>query len=273
MRILHTADWHLGRTLEGRSRQEEHEKFVDELCTLVRDEAIDLVLIAGDVFDSGNPSAAAEELYFDALARLGENGRRAVVVIAGNHDSPDRLTAVQALAQRHGATLFGYPYDDPGHRDQNRPRAVEIRIPDQTPVHSRNGLGGAAGAGSPDTVGIPLLGRIAAGGPILAEEYVEDVLPLPRQLVGEGPLFMLTVVGDSMVDAAITDGDLVVVRQQPDANNGDIVAALLGDEATVKVFKRDGEHVWLLPRNSAYEPINGDSATILGKVVTVLRKV
>ncbi|HLU99433.1 MAG TPA: transcriptional repressor LexA [Thermobifida alba] len=159
------------------------------------------------------------------------------------------------------------------HRDQNRPRAVEIRIPDQTPVHSRNGLGGAAGAGSPDTVGIPLLGRIAAGGPILAEEYVEDVLPLPRQLVGEGPLFMLTVVGDSMVDAAITDGDLVVVRQQPDANNGDIVAALLGDEATVKVFKRDGEHVWLLPRNSAYEPINGDSATILGKVVTVLRKV
>ncbi len=114
MRILHTADWHLGRTLEGRSRQEEHEKFVDELCTLVRDEAIDLVLIAGDVFDSGNPSAAAEELYFDALARLGENGRRAVVVIAGNHDSPDRLTAVQPLAQRHGATLFGYPYDNPG---------------------------------------------------------------------------------------------------------------------------------------------------------------
>lgn len=114
MRILHTADWHLGRTLEGRSRQEEHEAFVDELCALVREEQIDLVLIAGDVFDTVNPSAAAEELYCDALARLGENGRRAVVVIAGNHDSPDRLTAVQALAQRHGATLFGYPYDDPG---------------------------------------------------------------------------------------------------------------------------------------------------------------
>lgn len=114
MRILHTADWHLGRTLEGRSRQEEHEAFVDELCAMVREERIDLVLIAGDVFDTGNPSAAAEELYCDALARLGENGRRAVVVIAGNHDSPDRLTAVQALAQRHGATMFGYPYDDPG---------------------------------------------------------------------------------------------------------------------------------------------------------------
>ena len=114
MRILHTADWHLGRTLEGRSRQEEHEKFVDELCAIVRDEAIDLVLIAGDVFDSVNPPASAEELYCEALARLGEGGRRAVVVIAGNHDSPDRLTAVRALAQRHGAVLFGYPYDDPG---------------------------------------------------------------------------------------------------------------------------------------------------------------
>ncbi|KUP96745.1 transcriptional repressor LexA [Thermobifida cellulosilytica] len=159
------------------------------------------------------------------------------------------------------------------HRDQNRPRAVEIRIPGEMPTFPQKTPGHTGAADSPATVGIPLLGRIAAGGPILAEEYVEDVFTLPRQLVGEGTLFMLTVVGDSMVDAAITDGDLVVVRQQPDANNGDIVAALLGDEATVKVFKRDGEHVWLLPRNSAYEPINGDSATILGKVVTVLRKV
>jgi repressor LexA len=157
------------------------------------------------------------------------------------------------------------------HRDQNRPRAVEIRIPHKTSGRTRRELGGLSG--SEEIVDIPLLGRIAAGGPILAEEHVEDVLSLPRQLVGEGTLFMLTVVGDSMIDAAIADGDLVVVRQQPDANNGDIVAALLGDEATVKVFKRDREHVWLLPRNSAYEPINGDSATILGKVVTVLRKV
>jgi repressor LexA len=100
------------------------------------------------------------------------------------------------------------------------------------------------------------------------------VLALPRQLVGEGQLFMLTVVGDSMVDAAITDGDLVVVRQQPDANNGDIVAALLDDEATVKVLRREADgHVWLMPRNDAYEPISGDNATVLGKVVSVMRRV
>lgn len=114
MRVLHTADWHFGRSLENRSRQAEHERFVDELCEIVREEQIDLVLIAGDIFDTVNPSAAAEELYCDALARLGDHGQRGVVVIAGNHDSPDRLCAVRALAQRHGTTLLGYPYDDPG---------------------------------------------------------------------------------------------------------------------------------------------------------------
>lgn len=114
MRILHTADWHLGKTLEGRSRQEEQERFVDELCGIVEQEGIQLVLLAGDIFDTFNPPAAAEELYCDALARLSDNGRRAVAVIAGNHDSPDRLCAVRALAQRQGVTLFGYPADDPG---------------------------------------------------------------------------------------------------------------------------------------------------------------
>ncbi|MEV6822995.1 transcriptional repressor LexA [Glycomyces fuscus] len=156
------------------------------------------------------------------------------------------------------------------HRDQNRPRAVELRTPGrasgQTLVPEDIDLSRAAA--------VPLVGRIAAGGPILAEESVEDVLALPRQLVGEGRLFMLTVVGDSMTDAAITDGDMVVVRQQQDANNGDIVAALLDDEATVKVLRREeGGHVWLMPRNEAYEPINGDDATILGKVVAVMRRV
>jgi repressor LexA len=122
-------------------------------------------------------------------------------------------------------------------------------------------------------VHVPVLGRIAAGGPILAEESIEDVFALPRQLVGEGTMFMLEVRGDSMIEAAICDGDWVVVRQQPTANNGDIVAALLDSEATVKTFKRTGNQVWLMPHNPAYDPIDGNLATILGKVVAVLRRV
>lgn len=159
------------------------------------------------------------------------------------------------------------------HRDQNRPRAVEVR-PTGRNASATDRQAGPGGAKRSEAAEVPLVGRIAAGGPILAEESIEDVLTLPRQLVGEGQLFTLTVVGDSMLDAAITDGDMVVVRQQPEASNGDFVAALLDDEATVKVFKRDeNQHVWLLPRNEDYEPLRGDAATILGKVVAVLRRV
>ncbi|WP_237243259.1 transcriptional repressor LexA [Rothia nasimurium] len=118
---------------------------------------------------------------------------------------------------------------------------------------------------------VPLVGRIAAGSPIAAEQAIEDVMTLPRQLVGQGDLFMLRVKGDSMVDAAICDGDWVVVRAQNTAQNGDIVAALLDDEATVKTFRQRDGHTWLLPQNTQYEPILGDTATIMGKVVSVLR--
>ncbi|UQU61229.1 transcriptional repressor LexA [Couchioplanes caeruleus] len=124
----------------------------------------------------------------------------------------------------------------------------------------------------PATVGVPLLGTIAAGSPILAEETAEETLTLPRDLVGRGTLFCLRVQGDSMIDAAICDGDIVVVRQQQEAYNGDIVAAMIDEEATVKVFRRRGGHVLLEPRNPAYEPIDGDRATILGRVVSVLRR-
>ncbi|MDP9641899.1 repressor LexA [Actinopolyspora lacussalsi] len=119
---------------------------------------------------------------------------------------------------------------------------------------------------------VPVVGRIAAGEPILAEQSVDEVFPLPREVVGEGSLFLLSVVGDSMVDLAITDGDWVAVRQQPDAENGDVVAAMLDGEATVKTFKRTAEHLWLIPHNDEYEPIIADQATVLGKVVAVLRK-
>uniref|UniRef100_UPI0025FF8E5F transcriptional repressor LexA n=1 Tax=uncultured Micrococcus sp. TaxID=114051 RepID=UPI0025FF8E5F len=110
-----------------------------------------------------------------------------------------------------------------------------------------------------------------AGGPILADQQVEEVMAVPRRLTGEGELFMLRVSGDSMVDAAICDGDWVVVRRQDTADNGDIVAALLDDESTVKTFRQRDGHIWLLPQNTAYEPILGDHAKIMGRVVTVLR--
>jgi repressor LexA len=153
-------------------------------------------------------------------------------------------------------------------RDPNRPRAMEVFVP-QT-LRDDTGINDAY----PAPVHVPLLGRIAAGGPILAEERHEDVFALPKQVVGEGDLFLLEVSGDSMIEAAICNGDWVVVRKEQTAENGDIVAALLDDEATVKTFKRDsGGHVWLMPHNSAYDPIDGDAATILGKVVAVLRRV
>lgn len=160
-------------------------------------------------------------------------------------------------------------------RDPNRPRAVDVRTggtagdPAEKPKAARR----AVAAMGDTAVFVPVVGRIAAGGPILAEQMVEDIFPLPKSLVGEGTLFLLKVVGDSMIDAAINDGDWVVVRQQPEAANGEIVAAMIDGEATVKTFrKRDGK-VWLLPHNPAYSPIDGDDATILGRVVTVLRKV
>ena len=125
---------------------------------------------------------------------------------------------------------------------------------------------------TPGTVGVPVLGDIAAGTPILAEQTHDEVLPLPRDLVGRGTLFGLRVRGDSMIDAAICDGDLVIVKQQQEACNGDIVAAMIDDEATVKVYRRRAGHVILEPRNPSYDDIDGDRAAILGKVVSVLRR-
>jgi repressor LexA len=158
-------------------------------------------------------------------------------------------------------------------RDPNRPRALSVFDPDaggaEESAFDETGVGDAV----PAAAYVPVVGRIAAGGPILAEERVEDVFPLPKQLVGDGQLFLLEVRGDSMVDAAICDGDYVVIRQQPTAENGEIVAALLDGEATVKTFQRKGGQVWLLPHNDAYDPIDGTHATILGKVTAVLRRV
>ena len=160
-------------------------------------------------------------------------------------------------------------------RDANRPRAVDVRGTEglDKAKAARRALAVTDDAPRSDApVFVPLVGRIAAGGPILAEQMIEDVLPLPKMLVGEGTLFLLKVAGDSMIDAAIADGDWVVVRQQQAAENGDIVAAMIEDEATVKTFRRRDGEVWLLPHNPAYAPIPAADAVILGKVVAVLRK-
>jgi repressor LexA len=165
-------------------------------------------------------------------------------------------------------------------RDPNRPRALEVFLPEvmaarrsisssEETSYDENGIGYAVPAASY----VPVLGRIAAGGPILAEEQVSDVFPLPKQLVGEGTLFLLEVAGDSMVDAAICSGDYVVIRQEQTADNGQIVAALIDGEATVKTLQRKDGRVWLLPHNDAYDPIDGTDATILGVVTAVLRRV
>jgi len=164
-------------------------------------------------------------------------------------------------------------------RDPHRPRALEVFLPEvmaarrsisaaeETP-YDETGMGDAMPAASY----VPMVGRIAAGGPILAEERIEEIFPLPKSLVGEGTLFLLEVAGDSMVEAAICDGDYVVIRQQPTAVNGEIVAAMIDGEATVKTFQKKDGQVWLLPHNAAYEPIDGTHATILGKVTAVLRR-
>ncbi|QRP43276.1 transcriptional repressor LexA [Amycolatopsis sp. FDAARGOS 1241] len=133
--------------------------------------------------------------------------------------------------------------------------------------------GSAAQEGGADSVPVPVVGHIAAGTPIAAEEHVDDTLTLPRGLTGRGNVFGLRVRGDSMIDAAICDGDIVVVRQQPEAHSGQIVAAMIDEEATVKVYRRRNGHVYLEPRNPAYDVLDGDRAVVLGIVVSVLRSV
>lgn len=164
-------------------------------------------------------------------------------------------------------------------RDPNRPRALEVFLPEL--MAARRSISSAdddgvdvtgVGDAMPAAHYVPLVGRIAAGGPILAEEQVQEVFPLPKSLVGEGELFLLEVAGDSMVDAAICNGDYVVVKKERTANNGEIVAALLDGEATVKTLQRKDGKVWLMPHNDAYDPIDGTDAMILGKVTAVLRR-
>ncbi|KFI53914.1 transcriptional repressor LexA [Bifidobacterium biavatii] len=196
----------------------------------------------GEAAGLKSPSSVKHQLQVleeKGFIRMNANKGRAIEIVA---DAP--VTPVAQPSPSSATTVL--PFPDP------RDTAASASI-----LQSRD---------------VPLVGRIAAGVPITAEQHVDDVMRLPERLTGTGNLFMLEVHGDSMVDAAICDGDFVVVREQQSAENGDIVAALLGDEATVKTFRNDNGHVWLIPHNPAYSPIDGTHAQIMGRVVTVLRK-
>jgi repressor LexA len=184
----------------------------------------------------------------------------------------DDLTSTSAVAYQLSVLQNkGYLRCIPGG-----PRTVEVVLPGRSAaLLEAEDVAAALDLSSQDPayVAVDVMGEIAAGHLHPAEQVLDDTLTLPKQLVGEGPLFILKVTGDSMIGAAIADGDLVVVREQPDVKNGDIVAARIGEEATVKTFQRADGHIWLMPHNPAYAPILGDTATIMGRVVTVIRRV
>jgi repressor LexA len=161
------------------------------------------------------------------------------------------------------------------HRDGRRPRTMEVVLPSQRTAEVP-GPEQLPPPDLPEPVYVPMVARIAPGVPLLAEEQIEDVYPLPRQLVGDGTLFLLTMAGDSMISAAIADGDWLVVRRQDEhdeAEDGAIVAAVIDGEAVVRRLKRSDGHTWLIAHNPGFFPLLGDTATILGTVVALLRRV
>ncbi|MDY6052128.1 MAG: transcriptional repressor LexA [Rothia sp. (in: high G+C Gram-positive bacteria)] len=218
------------------------------------------------------PLTARQKKILDAISNA--------IEVHGYPPSMREIGDIVGLASLSSVTHQLSRLEEMGYirRDSKRPRAIEILSGEPSPEEAKPETNVITlpivptFAQTDDNLAtVPLVGRIAAGSPIAAEQAIEDVMTLPRQLVGQGDLFMLRVKGDSMVDAAICDGDWVVVRAQNTAHNGDIVAALLDDEATVKTFRQRDGHTWLLPQNTQYEPILGDKSTIMGKVVSVLR--
>jgi repressor LexA len=158
-----------------------------------------------------------------------------------------------------------------GHltRDARMPRTVVEKPPYPRVQHEAE----EAATGSPAMVSVPLFEQIAAGAPVVANPYPEGTMHLPEEMTGSGALFAVRVAGDSMAGANIFDGDCVIVRQQDTARNGDIVAALIQDEATVKTFHRADGHVWLMPQNPGYQPILGDQCGLMGKVVATVHRI
>jgi repressor LexA len=220
--------------------------------------------IEGDV--TGIPTEADGFGGLVTNGELGATGQKIYDFIQESHATTGLVPTVREIREAIGVSSIGtvaYWLDKLEalnliRRDAGKNRSIQLR-------------------GESPTVPVPLVGDIRAGSPILAEERVDGNFVLPRQLVGEGTLFMLRVRGDSMIDAQIAENDYVVVREQPDAHNGDIVAALVPgaeDGATIKTFSRNGDRIRLLPANKQYKPIPfGPESRILGKVVTVLRRI
>lgn len=220
------------------------------------------------------PRVTTYDDTFDHLdaAALPERQQRILVTIRDwvvRHGySPSTREIGDAVGLRSSSSVSKHlaSLEDKGflRRGTSMSRPIDVRLfLDGAPEREQSG----------DSVPVPVVGHIAAGTPISAEEHVDDVLTLPRGLTGRGTVFGLRVRGDSMVDAAICDGDIVVVRQQSEAHSGQIVAAMIDEEATVKVYRRRGGHVYLEPRNPAYDVIDGDRAVVIGTVVSVLRSV
>ncbi|HEX3790393.1 MAG TPA: transcriptional repressor LexA [Pseudonocardiaceae bacterium] len=209
--------------------------------------------------------------HLDASA-LPERQQRILVTIRDwvvrNGYSPSSREIGDAVGLRSSSSVSKHlaSLEEKGflRRSSTMSRPIDVRLF----LHEPAGRESAA-----DSVSVPVVGDIAAGTPISAEEHVDDILTLPRELTGRGNVFGLRVRGDSMIDAAICDGDIVVVRQQSEAHSGQIVAAMIDGEATVKVYRRRNGHVYLEPRNPAYAVIDGDQAVVLGTIVSVLRSV
>ncbi|ADG82354.1 LexA family transcriptional repressor [Thermincola ferriacetica] len=170
----------------------------------------------------------------------------------------------KAVGLSSSSTVHGHlaQLEEKGYirRDPTKPRTIEILDPD-SPVIKK------------EMVNVPIVGKVTAGEPILAVENIEDTFPLPLDFVKNDNVFMLSVRGDSMVEAGILDGDYILVRQQSNAKNGDIVVALLGDEATVKTFYKEKDYIRLQPENPRLEPIITNEAQIIGKVIGVFRRI
>lgn len=235
----------------------------------------------GDDAGLKSPSSVKHQLQVLAqkgYIKLGAKKGRAIELIESVATEGDAITAgsentitAAASASYRSGSHNGSETSDTAERGNTAGTAHILRFPTQR-FGADAPEAGEDSATASESWDVPLVGRIAAGAPITAEQHIDDVMRLPKRLTGEGNLFMLEVHGDSMIDAAICDGDFVVVREQNAAQNGDIVAALLDGEATVKTFQKKDGHVWLMPHNPAYSPIDGTYATVMGKVVSVLRK-